>query len=160
MMVYWLGVVFTGMGLFMLQDVYKYRKHGRAFRGVVTGHKEKLEQSDGSGGALMLYYPVVKYSYLSKEYEFTSDSGSSTKHQKVGDSVEVLVLGDDHDTARVKSPMRLFLAYAIAIVGPMTVLWGLNIMQKDVSKYALIAVVSVTVLYFFLKSFSTSDQQK
>ena len=159
MMVYWLGVVFTGAGLFMLQDVYKYRKHGREFRGVVIGHKEELEQRDNSGGALMLYYPIIKYSYLSKEYEFISDSGASVKHQKVGDSVEVLVLEDDHDTARVKSQMRLFLAYTIAIVGPMTVLWGLSLMQKDVSKYALIAVISVIVLYFFLKFFSTPGQQ-
>lgn len=108
---YLVGQLFVILGLYLLIDAIEFRKTARVVKGKILGF-ETEERSKGT-----IYYPVVQYRDGSKVYVFKAKIGSNTRSHKLGEDVEVLIVGDDHGNARLKSSARVFLAWVITLFG-------------------------------------------
>ena len=160
MIVYLIGIVFSVIGFYMLYDTYYFRKYARYFSGKVIGHKKIVSSRTSVGEVRYNYFSVIEYSDGHDEYEFVSDMSSSTQHHSVGERVDVLVLGDNHATARVKQGSRLLLAYVFSVVGSITLITGLFILKKDIAIYLIMAAVSIAGLYYLIQLMVAASRKK
>ena len=160
MIAYLIGIVFTAGGFYLLYDVYYFRKHARYLSGEVIGHKKIIASKTSIGQVRHTYFSVIEYRDGGEDYEFVSDMGSSTHHHSVGERVDVLVLGDNHATARVKQGSRLLLAYVLSIVGPITLIVGLFMMSENIMTYVMTAVASVAGLYYVIQLMVAASRKK
>ncbi len=147
MLLFFIGVLFSVVGFYMVYDAHYYRKYARHYIGEVVRHEKKISSSTTFGQTRYDYYPVIKYWADNKEYQFTSDIGSSTHIDEVGSSVDVLVLGDQHSTARLRLKSRLFLAYALSVVGTIVLFISFSNNLLFVPLGPIIIVLSVLIVH-------------
>ena len=154
MVIYIIGVVFTAVGFYMLYDAYYFRKHARSYTGRVIGHKKLMHDRH------YVYYPIAEYwDEQQRRHEFISDMNVQ-RQSDVGSSVEVLVLDNNHSTARIKLQGRLVLAYAFAVVGPIVLMIGLAMLDKDFLNSLLWAVIPTALLMYLTKTMVASSRKK
>lgn len=158
---YLLGVVFTTVGFYMLYDAYYFRKHARAYMGKIIAYKKRIDEQYAFGDARYTYYPVVEYCDENRErHEFISDTNMEKSYGDVGDSVDILVLDDNHSTARIKLQSRLVLAYAFAIVGPIVLLVGLIVSNRGFMTSFLFAIILIAILFYLTQVIVASSRKK
>lgn len=140
---YLIGLLFLSLGLYLLVDAYQFRKVARVVKGKILGFETEA-RSKGT-----MYYPVVQYRDGAQVYVFKANIGSNTRSHNLGEDVEVLIVGNDHGNARLKSSARLFLAWVIALFG--TVFAGLYIlMTANVIALGIALVLTPLLVYLLL----------
>jgi len=105
------GLIFATLGLFMYLDAYFFRKKARTVPGKVVGY----ETSRSKNGRY--FHPVVQYRDQGSTYRFKADIGSSSMGHSIDEDVEVLILDDQHSSARLKRMARPILALAFLFMG-------------------------------------------
>lgn len=105
------GLIFATLGLFMYLDAYFFRKKARAVPGKVVGY----ETSRSKNGRY--FHPVVQYRDQGSIYQFKADIGSNSMSHAIDEDVEVLILNDQHSSARLKRMTRPVLALAFLFMG-------------------------------------------
>jgi len=160
-LLYFIGVVFSGVGFYMLYDAYYFRKYAKAYVGRIIAHKKRISERYTSGQIRYTYYPVVEYNDEQKvRHEFISDMNLQKSSADVGSRVDVLVLGGNHTTARIKQQSRLVLAYAFAIVGPIVLLIGLMMLKESFISYSLWAIALIAVLFYLTQIIVASTRKR
>ncbi len=138
---YLVGLLFVSLGLYLLVDAYQFRKTARVVKGKIFGFETEARRKD------TMYYPVVQYRDGSQVYVFRADIGSNTRSHSIGEDVEVLIVGDDHANARLKTSARVFLAWVIALFGAFFVIIYI---LKTANVIALGAALVLTPLFVYL----------
>jgi hypothetical protein len=108
---YLIGLAMLIIGIYLWTDAYAFRAKAEAIKGEIFGYKQK-EHGDG-----YVYYPVVKYHDGSEVFYFESSLGGNSRGYRIGDPVDVLVVGNDHGHARLKQRKRPFVAVVIGLMG-------------------------------------------
>ncbi len=140
---YLVGVLFTVLGLYLVVDAYRFRKHARIVKGKILGF-ESQEAKNGT-----IYFPVVQYRDGAQVYVFKADTGSNTRNYQIADDVEVLILGDDHASARLKHASRIIVAWFIALFGALFIALYC-VMSANAMVLAITLVLAPVLVYILL----------
>jgi len=133
------GTVFTVLGLFLLLDAYFFRKKARRLRGTVVAYEQRRSKKG------QMYTPVVTYEDEGRSHRFSSSISSSNMGYDIGETVEVLVMGDQHSSARIRRNDRLIIALAFFVMGSISTGVALSKLQDPQTQ-----LLAVQILLFVL----------
>ena len=108
---YIFGLVMLIIGIYLWTDAYAFRAKAETIRGEIFGYRRQ-EHDRG-----YVYFPVVEYHVGDKVFSFESALGRNSRDYKIGEAVDVLVVGNDHSQARLKQMARPFLSVVISLMG-------------------------------------------
>ena len=142
------GVLFATLGSFLWVDAYLFRTKARYIKGKVVAYETHQSQKNGA-----MYAPVITYQDQDSQYRFKSTISSNRMDYALQDTVDVLVLNNQHSGARLKRNDRLFLSLLFAFMGVVSILVGLS--EIDVTYRSLSLAISLLVtvagVYFLLQ---------
>jgi hypothetical protein len=108
---YIIGLMMLIIGIYLWSDAYAFRAKAVTIRGEIFGYKRK---EHGKG---YVYYPVVQYHDGGEVFSFESSLGGNSREYRIGEAVDVLVVGNDHSHARLKQSKRPLVAVVIGLMG-------------------------------------------
>lgn len=101
------GLLFAGIGGYMLWDARRFARGAVKGEGLVIGFA--VNERRGKSGNRTTYSPVIRYRYQGEDYEFTGRIGSSHVRRSIGDPAAILISPDDPADARLDGPgMQIF----------------------------------------------------
>jgi hypothetical protein len=105
------GLTMLIIGIFLWTDAYAFRAEAETIRGKLFGYRQKIH---GNG---YVYYPVVEYHDGGEVFYVESSVGGNSREYRIGEPVDVLVVGNDHSQARLKQKKRPLAAVVISLMG-------------------------------------------
>jgi hypothetical protein len=113
------GVVFFGVGIFLVIDHRKFQERAYKVRGKVVGIERYVSTSgSGSNRSRSTYYrPVVEYVAQGNTYRFNHTGGRESIKHKLNQTVPVLVARDNPADARLDSNHIMVMGVVFALVG-------------------------------------------
>ena len=108
---YIIGLMLLIIGIYLWSDAYAFRAKAETIRGEIFGYR-KTDYGNGN-----IYYPVVQYHHSGEIFVFESSVGGNSREYRIGEPVDVLVLGNNHGRARLKQGTRPALAVVIGLMG-------------------------------------------
>jgi len=108
---YLIGLMMLIIGLYLWRDTYAFRAKAKTFRGEIFGYRQQAHGKD------MFYYPVIEYRVDGELFSFESSIGGNSREYRIGEAVDVMVVGDDHTRPRLKQAARPFLSVVISLMG-------------------------------------------
>lgn len=106
-----LSVLLSAFALFFLADTLYFRYFARRLSGIVAGYETRAAKNG------LYYYPVVEYPDNGSRFRLKSAIGSNTAPFAIGQEVVILVMGDQHATARLQQQSRFLIAGVLAVMG-------------------------------------------
>jgi len=108
---YIFGLMMLIIGIFLWTDTYAFRAKAVTIRGEIFGYKRK---EHGKG---YVYYPVVQYHDGGEVFSFESSIGGNSREYRIGETVDILLIGNNHSHARLKQSKRPFVSVLIGLMG-------------------------------------------
>ena len=131
---YLFGVAMLVTGIYLWSDAYAFRAQAKTIRGEIFGYNR---EEHGRG---YVYFPVVQYQYGGEAYSFQSNVGRNSREYRIGQAVDVLVVGNDHRQARLKQRARPLISLVISLMGLLFVAIYLS-MTFDMILLGILAVL-------------------
>ena len=82
------GFLFSGFGIVMLVDTYKFRETAEKTVGKILGYEH--HQSTMNNSTTTLYTPVIEYYYQGEECRFKAEISTGNMPYIIGEAVTVL----------------------------------------------------------------------
>lgn len=109
------GLLFAGIGSYMLWDTRRFARKAVKGEGLVIGFA--VNERHGKSGKRMTYSPVIRYRHQGEDYEFTGRIGSSDVKRSIGDTAAILISPDDPADARLDGPGMLIFGGVFLVLG-------------------------------------------
>ena len=143
------GVIFAGLGGYMLRDEISFRRQATHH----IGHVVAIETQRGSKGSTM-YAPVIRYEHQGEAQQFTARISSSHCSYDIGDKVDILIATEHSPPARLKGLGMLIVSSLFFAIGLGCTIGFFFIFQFDALSLIIASVVLfglLTQLIFALK---------
>ncbi len=137
---YIVGLIFFIIGVAGLVEALLFKGKARTLKGQILGY----ETSHSKNGRF--YQPVIHYRDGGKDYLFKSGIGTGTMKYALNEKVEVMLLGEWHSTARLKTMTRRWIALVFAAMGALFMGIAIaNFKTSDHQFYAIEAALILTI---------------
>ncbi len=110
------GVIFMGIGGYLLFDTYNFRQISHQVSGRVLGY-ESHQSRNSNGGSSTFYAPVIEFSCKGNTYCFKATISSNSMSYPIGSEVPVLYLESNPHNARIRTNMRFILGGIFTLMG-------------------------------------------